>query len=213
MVQKNRTEDLIWLEKAWDTLENLISSDPDLREKGLEELGNLEGFQEHPLVIYTLATRILDPDLEIRFHAVKILGKLLEMDDGEGGLPERSFKTVVEFTTHINQDQLIKLLEVSTKYLSAEGALVSILKLCSYAGKALGGIVNDRTLPVEIRQQAIHFCGEIGFLSSAAGIRNLIQRVEKNKQKAGKLISRKKHLDEESLIPYAITALGKLAAD
>jgi hypothetical protein len=213
MVQKNRTNDLAWYGEAWKTLENLIDPDPIIRDKGLEDLEGLEGFQAHPLILYVLATRILDPDLEIRFHAVQALGKLLELNADDGGLPERSFKTVTDFTTQIDKEELIKLLEVSVQYLAAEKALVRILKLCSYAGKALGGIVNDRTLPVEIRQQAIHFCGEVGFLSSVTGIRNLIQRVEKNKTKAGKLISRKKYLDEESLIPYAVTALGKLAVE
>lgn len=211
--QKSRTDDLAWYERAWSILENMISPDPVLREKGLEDLRWLEGFQEHSLILYTLATRIMDPVLEVRFHAVQALGKLLELDPEEGGLHERSFKSVVEFTTQIDKDQLVKLLEVSVQYLSAEEALVQILKLCSYAGKALGGIVNDRKLPVEIRQQAIHFCGEVGFMNSITGIRNLIQRVEKNRSKAGKLISRKKYLDEERLIPYAVTALGKLTVD
>ena len=114
------------------------------------------------------------------------------------------------FFLQFDQAQLIKLLEVSVMYLSSEEALIQIFRLCSYAGKALSGIVNDRSLPAEIRQQAIHYCGEVGFLSSITGIRNLINRVEKNRLKAGPLISRKKHLDEESLIPYAVTALGKL---
>jgi hypothetical protein len=196
--------------QAWSTLENIISPEPHLREIGLEELEGLDEFEEHPLILYILATRILDPDLEIRFHAVKLLGKVLEQESEGVGIPEKSLRAVAAFLSDFDQAQLIKLLDVSVKYLSAEDALIRIFKLCSYAGKVLSGIVNDRTLPAEIRQQAIHFCGEVGFLSSISGIRNLIQRVEKNRFKAGPFISRKKHLDEESLVPFAVTALGKL---
>lgn len=191
-------------------LENLISPDPYLRDKGLEELDSMEGFQDHPIMVYMLSTRILDPDLEVRFHAIQILGKLLQENLSMERMPEKSFLTVTEFTTQLEKQQLIKLLEVAEAYLAAEGAITSILKLCSYAGKGLGGIVNDRRLPVEIRQQAIHFCGEVGFLTTVTVIQNLIQRVEKNRSKPGLIKSRKKHLDEESLFPYAVTALGKL---
>jgi hypothetical protein len=192
------------------TLENLIAPDPDLRENALEELESLEGFKEQPLMVYLLATRLLDPDLEIRFHAVQILGKLLDFDPPAGGLPDKSLKTLTEFTTQLEKEQLIKLLEVSVGYLAAEESIVNILKLCSYAGKALGGIVNDRKLPVEVRQQAIYFCGEVGFLSTETAIRNLIQRIGKEKARPGLIPTRRKHLDEKRLLPFAVAALTKL---
>lgn len=195
---------------TWTTLENIISPDPYLRDKGLEELISIKGFQEQPLLVYMLVTRIVDPDLEVRLHAIQILGKLLRKDHSEGGIPDNSFITVTEFTTQLEKEQLIKLLEVGVEYLAAEEAITNILKLCSYAGKRLGGIVNDRRLPIEIRQQAIHFCGEVGFLTTLTVIQNLIHRVEKNRSKPGLIQSRKRHLDDEILFPYAVTALGKL---
>ena len=196
--------------QAWKILEDLIDPDPNLREKGLEDLESLDGFQDRPLMVYLLATRLLDPKLEIRFHAVQLVGKLLSDGSLDGGLPESSFKVLADFTTQLDKGQLIKLLEVSAGYLTAEDALTKILKLCSNAGKALGGIVNDRKLPVEIRQQAVHFCGDVGFLNTVDVIRNLMQRIEKNRARPGLGASRKKQLDEESLAPYAITALAKL---
>ncbi|RLD00977.1 MAG: hypothetical protein DRI46_05850 [Chloroflexi bacterium] len=70
--------------------------------------------------------------------------------------------------------------------------------------------MNDRKLPVEIRQQALYFCGEVGYLNTAISIRNLIQRIEKNRARSGLITPRKRQLDEERLFPYAVTALGKL---
>jgi hypothetical protein len=134
----------------------------------------------------------------------------VDFDPPAEGLPDRSFRTLTAFTTHLDQEQLIKLLEVAVRYLAAEEAIVNIMKLCSYAGKALGGIVNDRKLPVEIREQALYFCGEVGYLNTKISIRNLIQRIEKDRTRAGLMTPRKKHLDEERLFPFAVTALGKL---
>lgn len=191
-------------------MESLVSPDPDLRESGLGELISLEDFQDQPLVIYLLATRLLDPELEIRFHAVQELGKLMDFDGSGPGLADSSLRILTGFTTQLDKGQLIKLLEVSAAYLASEETVANILKLCSYAGKELGGIVNDRKLSVEIRQQALFYCGEVGFLSTATAIRNLVQRIEKNRKKAGMVASRKKHLDEEKLFQFALAALSKL---
>ena len=207
---KNHVDDDHQASRIWLILEDLIASDPDLRGSALEELGALQGFQEQPLTVYLLATRLLDPDLEIRFHAARLLGAWVNFEAPSEVLPEKSLRTLIGFTTQLDQSQLVKLLEVSVEYLAAEEAIGNILKLCSYAGKALGGIVNDRKLPVEIRQQAIFYCGEVGFLNSAIAIKNLIQRIQKNKARTGLIPSRKKHLDEEHLLPFAVAALGKL---
>lgn len=211
MRPKPSTELLQRTPETWALLEALIASDPESREKALTELVALEGFQDQPLLIYLLATRTLDPDLKVRYSAVRILGGLLDEDPPGAGLADRSFRTITDFTTQLEGPELIKILEVSVHYLAAEEAVINILKLCSYAGKALGGIVNDRKLPVEIRQQAINFCGAVGFLNTATAIRNLLQRIEKNRNKTpAQLPRRKKQLDEEQLFPYAVTALAKL---
>jgi HEAT repeat protein len=188
----------------------LIDPDPNLREAALEELQSLEGFQEQPLIIYLLTTRLMDPDLDIRFHAVQVLGGLLNGDSSQGEMSDQCLRALTTFTTQIDKSQLVKLMEVSVAYLAAEEAIVNILRLCSYAGKVLGGIVNDRKLPVEIRQQAIFYAGEVGFLSAKGAIRNLVQRIRKSKSKLGLIPLRKKYLDEETLLPFAEAALGKL---
>ena len=196
--------------RAWPTLEGLISSDRNQREMALEELGMFPDVQDQPLVVYLLATRLFDPDIQLRFQAVQMLGNLLAADSTGRRMPERSLKVLAEYTSQMEKGQLIKLLEVSVNYLAAEESILEILKLCSYAGKAMGGILNDRRLPVMIRQQAIYFCGEVGFLVTMTAIENLIQRIEKDRNRTGLAASRKKLRDQETLYPYAVAALGKL---
>ena len=64
--------------------------------------------------------------------------------------------------------------------------------------------------PLSIRQNAIYFCGEVGFLESVSILRGLIQRVEKRNQKQRRTHVRKRAKDEEKLYPVAIVALDKL---
>ncbi len=210
MVPNKNPNNLLQYPETWAVLEALIDPDPVNREKALADLAAIEGFQDQTLPLYLLTTRILDPDLEIRYHAIRILGDVIGGDIPGGDLSESSLRILTDFTTHLDKSQLVKMLEVAARYLAAEDAIVNVLKLCSYAGNALDGIVNDRKLPVEIRQQAINFCGEVGFLSTTTAIRNLIRRIEKDRERTGQVLRRKKHLDEEKLFPYAVTALAKL---
>jgi hypothetical protein len=191
-------------------MERLIDPDPALRETALEELQSLNDVGDQPLIIYLLTTRLMDPVLEIRFRVVQSVGGLLSGDSHQGSLSDHSLQVLTAFTTQIDKHQLVKLLEVSAAYLAAEEAIMGILRLCSYAGKVLGGIVNDRKLPVEIRQHAIFYSGEVGFLSATGAIRNLVQRNRKSKARPEWIPIRKKHLDEEILLPFAEAALGKL---
>lgn len=210
MELKKKADNLLQDPGTWVILEALIDPDPGMRENALEDLAALDDFQDQPLLIYLLTTRILDPDLEIRFHAIRILGDVLGSDLPAGDLPGSSLRILTDFTTQLDKSQLVKILEVAARYLAAEESIVNLLKLCSYAGNVLDGIVNDRKLPVEIRQQAINYCGEVGFISTASAIRNLVRRIEKDRNRTGQVLRRKKHLDEEKLFPYAVTALSKL---
>ncbi|MFN2112910.1 MAG: hypothetical protein ACK2TT_07310 [Anaerolineales bacterium] len=193
-----------------EVLERLIAPDAHLRSGAVDELAEVKGVEDDPLFIYLLATRLLDPDLEIRFQVVKVLGRMLEFEHNQHTLQGRSLEILVSYLADFEKDQYVKLLEVSEAYLAAEESLTAILKVCSYAGNSLGGIVNDRKLPVRIRQQAIFFCGEIGFMGTADALRNLISRVEKDRIRSGFEAARKNKKDQEALYTYALSALGKL---
>jgi hypothetical protein len=194
----------------WDIAEGLLSPDMNVRERSLDQLIETEEYYKSPLIASLLVSRISEPDLEFRFHLIQLLGSLLDIETSDQYFTDQALVYAQDTLNQIGENQLVKLLEVSDKYLTSVKAISAILHMISYAGNSLGGIVNDRKQPVSLRQQAIFYCGEVGFLSSRPTLQNLIQRVEKARNRSGDVSERKKSRDEELLYPYAISALEKL---
>jgi hypothetical protein len=126
------------------------------------------------------------------------------------GLTDSALKHVHGFFVQIGKDQMIRLLEVGEVYLAAENALLNIFKISSYAGNILSGIVNDRKIPASIRQQAIFLGGRAGFLELIPVFQNLIQRIEKSREKVGRNLSEKLLKEEGAIYSSAVVALGNL---
>jgi len=194
----------------WQTAERLVSTDPNLRESALNQLKGIDGFYRSPLVAYLLVSRISEPEIEIRFHFIQLLGSLVDYDAPGQHLSDKALGIAKGALDQMDKFQLTRLLEVSDSYLAAESAVKSILKLSSYAGSVLSGIVNDWKLPVSIRQQAVFYCGEGGYLNSKPTLQNLIRRVEKTRNGSGGRSERKKSREDEFLYPFVISALEKL---
>ena len=196
--------------EVWLAAEKLVSPRAVEREEALDFLVEKGVPAKSPLIAYLLATRISDPDLEVRCHMVKALGDALTGEHQREQLSDNVLKQLQGFLAHLNKEQIIDLLEVSGQYLSAEESLIEIFKLCSYAGNVLSGIVNDRKIPLGIRQKATYFCGEAGFLETITSLQVLVMRIEKRNQVLRKFPLRKKSKDENQLYPYAVAALEKL---
>jgi len=194
----------------WDTAEDLISPDPNMRDSSLDQLKEIDGIHRSPLIAYLLVSRISEPDLEIRFRLIRLLGSLMDFESSGQSFSDQALDFAKDALDQMEKSQLIKILEVAESYLTAERAISNILKLSSYAGVGLSGIVNDRKLPVSVRQQAVFYCGEVGYLSSKPTLQNLVQRVDKARTRPGNGNERKKSRDEEFLYPFVISALEKL---
>jgi len=197
--------------EIWIAAENLVSAMPLEREQALDFLRDKGIFKSSPLAAYLLATRTIDEDLEVRYHSIQILGELLDFEDSSGmGLTDLALKHVHGFFAQIGKDQMIRLLEVRESYLAAENALLNIFKIFSYAGDILSGIVNDRKIPASIRQVAIFLGGEAGFLELVPVFQNLIQRIEKSRERVGRDLAEKLLKEEDVIYSSAVVALGKL---
>ncbi len=211
MIKKLPTQDPEWSDEIWQAAEGLVSPNSFEREKALDYLFDRGTLKKSPLIAYILATRLSDPDLEVRFHIVKALGSVLAGDEDGEKMSDPVLRQLQNYLANLNTEQILDLLEVSEQYLSAEESLIGIFRLASYAGNRLSGIVNDRKKPLGIRQKAIYFCGEIGFLEASTTLKVLISKIEKRNQMLRRSPIRKKTLDENQLYPYAVAALEKLS--
>ena len=197
-------------QRLWETAEGLLSPEPNTRESSLDNLKEIDGFYRSPLIASLLVSRISEPDLEIRFHLIQLLGSLVDIDSPGQHFADQALILAKDALDQLEKIQLIRLLEVSDRYLTAERSVRNILKLSSYAGVGLSGIVNDRKILVSLRQQAVFYCGEVGYLSSRPTLQNLVKRVDKSRNRRGGGQERKKSRDEDFLYPFVISALEKL---
>lgn len=197
-------------QRLWEIAEGLVAPDQNTREISLDGLEEIDGFNRSPLIATLLVSRISEPDVNLRFHIIQLLGSLIDYDYPGEHFSDESLVFAKHALDQLHKNQIIELLEVSDRYLAAERAITHILRLSSYAGVGLSGIVNDWKLPVTLRQQAVFYCGEAGYLSSRPTLQNLIQRVEKIRTRPGDGHERKKNQEEEFLYPFVIAALEKL---
>jgi len=198
-------------QELYEVLEKLISPQPNQREEALDQLYTKGLFTVSPLAAYLLATRVVDNDIEVRYHAIRYLGSLLDYErPGNAVFNEQTLKYVHNFFLEVDETEVKKILEIADIYLAAENFIKNILKICSCAGQILGGIVNDRKNPPNLRRQAVFFSGEIGFVEMVPILENLIQRTEKSRKRSNRTLSSEQLHEEEELLIKAIVALDKM---
>ena len=200
----------VWSQEVFKAAVDLVSPHVATREEALDGLMEGDISQKSPLIAYLITTRITDPDLEFRFHIIQAIGKILSPDKN-GNLAENGVITQVQSViANMKKEQILDILAVADQYMTAETGLVEIFKLSSYAGSILSDIVIDQKVPVSIRQQAIYYCGEVGFLDTIHTLEGLRKRVEGRKLQDNESPKQKRAQAEALLYPYVIAALDKL---
>ena len=197
--------------EVWGALEKLTSPDILERRDGLDCLIVLDAPRLSPLVAYLVATRIFDPDLELRYKVVDVLGKILRpRETGKLASPKvRSH--LKEYCMQMGRRGILMLLEVAYAYPDAESKIASLLNLCSQSGDALVKIMSERKISIEFRRQAIIFIGIVGFLEAIPALEKYENRLESrmNGQKAMSFAP-PTVLDENSLLTVIQTTLAML---
>ncbi len=201
------------LPEVWEALESLTVPDPARRHQSLDRLLEMDVLRVSPLVAYVLATRISDPEIDLRFRVVQAIGDILTPSDPTKTPTKAVQHTIKEHLSQLRNRPIFGLLQVAAQYPPAETNIATIFNHCSFAGSTLADIFTDRRHPVEIRRQAIFFVGRVGFLDAIPALERLIDRL------AGRLNGQRKMPfappflpDEESLISVAQSALALLKA-
>jgi hypothetical protein len=167
-----------FLPLIYDAAEAMISADRMVRWSGVERLIELQAGRVSPLVGYLLATRLEEPDLELRAMVVKALARILDKDD-QGHLPKTAvYQSVVGFMSRIRTRTVFSILQAVDFDPSIEPMAVKLLSNCSFAGTHLADIMANRNAPMAIRKQAVHFIGRIGYLDALASLERQATRME-----------------------------------
>jgi hypothetical protein len=203
---------------VWNALERLVSPRAEDRSSGLNILLELDAHRISPLVAYVLATRLDDPDMNLRIKVVEAVGGLLSRGVFSSSLDEEGVKTPENvrqslkfYLSQMRRRRIFALLQVADQHPSTHTSVAAIIKTCSHAGQVLADIFSDRRLPVNIRRQAIKYAGVVGFLDAAPRLEKLAERLEARMQ-GQRLMPFAPPVDsaEKALLPAIQTALSLL---
>jgi hypothetical protein len=162
----------------WNAAEDLSNTVPAVRLLALECLENTGAARISPLVSYLIATRLSDPDLEVRCQVVRILGDVLA-PDAEGNMaPEAVMTQLVNYISDMRTRQIFGLTQalVTNPYLDLQ--VIRIIKVCLFAGNHLIEMASSRKLSLEVRRKAIWLISQVGYLEAIPALERLQIRME-----------------------------------
>jgi len=162
----------------WEAVESLISPDLEQRMNGLQRLVEYDAIRQLPLAAYVLTSRITEPDIEFRNQIVKNLGSLAGLIGSGAGAIQSVEDTLIYQLSQMRMRRIFALLQVSVYDKTSEGYVANLLSYCSYAGTHLAQILSDRSAPADVRKQAAHYIGEIGYLDALPVLERMASRIE-----------------------------------
>lgn len=163
---------------VWNAAEDLANPIASVRHLALECLKNTGAARISPLVSYLIATRLNDHDLELRTHAVKILGNVLSPDANGDMAPDAVTSQLVYFLSDMRTRQIFGLVEVLIYKPGLAPQVIRILNTCVFAGNHLIEMANSRKMSLEIRRKAIWLISQVGYLEAIPALERLQIRME-----------------------------------
>ena len=164
--------------EIWAASEDLSNPNPSIRRLALEFLEHRSAARISPLVVYIIATRLDDSDLEVRMRVLRILGGVLSPD----ALGNRAPDMVTNYLTHnlsnMRTRQVFAILEVLVHETDLAPQVICILKTCPFAGNHLMEMANSRKVPLGMRRKAIWLIGQIGYLDAIPALERMQIRME-----------------------------------
>jgi hypothetical protein len=125
-----------------------------------------------------MATRITDPDLEVRAVVIKALADVLSPDDQGHLASEAARQGLKSYMTQIRTRNIYALIQVLPVHNELEGCVANLLNVCPYAGNQLADILASRKVSLDIRRYAARMIGLVGYLESIPALERLLARLE-----------------------------------
>jgi len=162
----------------WNAAEDLANPIPSVRQLALECLENTGAARISPLVSYLIATRLNDPDIELRSRVVRILGGVFAPDADGNMAPEAVTTQLVHYISDMRTRQIFSLIQVLLQDPESAPDVIRILNVCIFAGNHLIEMANSRKISLEIRRKAIWLISQVGYLDAIPALERLQIRME-----------------------------------
>lgn len=193
---------------VWNAAQELVSPSLGERQQAVSELERLGAVRLSPLIAYLVATRLDEPDDDLRIRIVKVLAEVLSADPLGRPAPDEVRSHLMSYFSGLRQETIISILNVCVKKPDLRKRIAQMFNLCPGAGKMLGNILVDRDMSLEIRREAIDMIGLVGFVEAAPSVERLRNRLEARQGvQRGMPFAPAPEADEAQLLPALNTAL------
>ena len=196
---------------VWNAVEALVSLEPSIRLAGILQIAQLDAARLSPVVAYLIASRITDPDLEVRGGVINLLGHILSPVAGHQAATPIVRQQLIAYLSQIHTREVFALLQEVEFNNALEGQVGSLLNNCPYAGNHLVYILSDRKIQLSIRKRAAYFLGKVGYQDAIPALERIEARLaaRMNGQQAMPFAPPDRD-DETSLLPSIQIALKAL---
>ena len=164
--------------EIWSATEDLSNPNPSVRRLALEYLEGSGAARISPLVVYIIATRLDDSDLEVRMRVVKILGEVLAPDTLGNRAPDMVISCLTHDLGNMRTRQVFAILQALVHQTELTQHIIRILNTCPFAGNHLMEMANSRKVPLDMRRKAIWLIGQIGYLEALPALERMQIRME-----------------------------------
>jgi hypothetical protein len=164
--------------EVWFAAESLGSPEPQVRRDGLNRLIILGAPRHSPLVSYLLATRLADPDIEMRCLTIQALAEVFSLDPSGNPASDQVRRTLGSQLARMRTREIYALIQAAIYDPSIEEAAARLLAVCVFAGRHLVDILSERKIPLIVRRQAVRFVGKVGYVDAIQALERIAARLE-----------------------------------
>jgi hypothetical protein len=193
---------------VWEALEAFTSPELVQRRSAFDRLLALGVVRYSPLAAFLCATRLTEPDIELRARIVQVLAETLSADEAGRMAPDAVRSTLAAQLSAMRTRPIFAMLQVVDFDKTAETLVARLLSYCSFAGGHLADILANRQMPLSVRKQAAFYIGRIGYLDALPALERMTVRLESRINSGGLM----REEDETSLLPLIRDALAVLKA-
>jgi HEAT repeat protein len=162
---------------VWNAIEALISPEVSVRRAGILQITQLDAARLSSVVVYLIATRITDPDLEVRGSVITTLGSVLNPGSGHPAATLAVRQQLVTYLSQIHTREVFALLQAADDNHSLRDQIACLFNSCPYAGNHLVFILSDRKNAMAIRKQAAFFLGKVGYQDAIPSLERIEARL------------------------------------